>query len=202
VHARGCEERGWTLVELLITVLILGVVMAAVLTLFNATVGQAARDQEWAHTVSATQAGLNRMTRELRQAQTGTITISNGSAASAGNTIVAQVRLGNGAGTATWVRYDCTATSSFSSSLSKCTRQTSTAATVSSWTGITAVPAIDPVRITSTSCTTATSPPCIFAGTGPNYSVTIRVPSSGTRKAFAGHGHDFTFSDGIYGRNL
>jgi type II secretory pathway pseudopilin PulG len=62
----GCQ-RGWTLVELLITASLLIVVLSAVLAIADSTQRQASADDERSVTVGAAQAGLSRMVQELRQ---------------------------------------------------------------------------------------------------------------------------------------
>ena len=62
------EESGWTLIELLISSVILVIMLGAVLALLDATNAVAPRDQERAHDLREAQVGLYEMTRELRQA--------------------------------------------------------------------------------------------------------------------------------------
>ena len=62
------SESGWALIELMVVVSLLGLVMAAVLTLLDTTARVAPRDQERAHAIREAQVGLHRMVRELRQA--------------------------------------------------------------------------------------------------------------------------------------
>lgn len=62
------DERGFALTELLVVAALLGIVLVAVLSLLDATIRVEARDQERAHVIREAQVGLDRMTRELRQA--------------------------------------------------------------------------------------------------------------------------------------
>jgi prepilin-type N-terminal cleavage/methylation domain-containing protein len=62
------DERGMSLPEVLISMVIFTFVMGAVLSLLEATAKQAPKDQERAMAIREAQAGLHRMTRELRQA--------------------------------------------------------------------------------------------------------------------------------------
>jgi prepilin-type N-terminal cleavage/methylation domain-containing protein len=71
IHAarrRLGSERGWTLVELLITVALLTIVLTAVLSITDSVQRQASADDERSNTLSESQNGLTRLTRELRQA--------------------------------------------------------------------------------------------------------------------------------------
>lgn len=64
----GRDETGFTLIEQLVTMVVLVVVLGAVLALFETTAKIAPRDQERAHSIRDAQVGLDRMGRELRQA--------------------------------------------------------------------------------------------------------------------------------------
>src|SRR5215204_3979020 len=73
-HAPGTRdprsESGLTLVELLVTMTMLGGIMAALAGIFTTTGPAAGRDQSRALGIMDAQAGLAAMTRDLRQAQT------------------------------------------------------------------------------------------------------------------------------------
>src|SRR5680860_377137 len=62
------EERGITLIELLITAVILNVVLFAILGLLDMSARAVPKDLARAAAIQESQAGLYRMTRELRQA--------------------------------------------------------------------------------------------------------------------------------------
>jgi prepilin-type N-terminal cleavage/methylation domain-containing protein len=62
------SERGFTLVELLMTIVLLALIMTAVLSITDATKRQATADQERSATTASAQTALARMTGELRQA--------------------------------------------------------------------------------------------------------------------------------------
>jgi type II secretory pathway pseudopilin PulG len=64
----GAEQAGWTLVELMVVVGLLGFVLAAVLSLFSATEKVAPEDAERAAAVRDAQVGIHTITRELRSA--------------------------------------------------------------------------------------------------------------------------------------
>jgi type II secretory pathway pseudopilin PulG len=68
LHAGGSGERGFTLTELLITATLMIIVLTAVAAIAESTQSASRRDQARATTLATTQAGLSRMTYELRQA--------------------------------------------------------------------------------------------------------------------------------------
>ena len=67
-HARLRSERGMTLAELLVGMLLMSVVLIAILSLLDAAVKTAPRDEERADAIREGQVGLHVMTRELREA--------------------------------------------------------------------------------------------------------------------------------------
>ena len=62
------DESGVTLTELLVTILLLGLVLSATLSVLDTNVRSAPRDDERAIAITEAQTGLNGMVRELRQA--------------------------------------------------------------------------------------------------------------------------------------
>ncbi len=62
------DESGLTLTELLVTILLLGLVLSATLSVLDTNVRSAPRDDERAIAITEAQTGLNGMVRELRQA--------------------------------------------------------------------------------------------------------------------------------------
>jgi prepilin-type N-terminal cleavage/methylation domain-containing protein len=66
-------QDGFTLIEQLVAMVILAIVIGATLTALETLMRAAPADQEWGHTVSETQSGLYRMTRELRQGTSMTL---------------------------------------------------------------------------------------------------------------------------------
>ena len=67
-RARLRSERGVSLAELLVGMLVMSAVLMALLGLLDATVKTAPRDEERANAIREGQTGLHVMTRELRQA--------------------------------------------------------------------------------------------------------------------------------------
>ena len=68
LNALRRDERGFTLIEVLMTTAILAVVLTAVLNVLDTTAKLAPRDQERGDVIRETQVGVQRMTRELRHA--------------------------------------------------------------------------------------------------------------------------------------
>ena len=62
------EEGGWSLIELMLTCVLLIIVMGGTLSLLDTSAKIAPREQERAQAIRDAQVGLARMTRELRQA--------------------------------------------------------------------------------------------------------------------------------------
>ena len=62
------DERGLTLVEMLVTVLVMGLVMTAILGMLDTSARIVPKDTERAVAIGEAQSGLNRIVRELRQA--------------------------------------------------------------------------------------------------------------------------------------
>jgi prepilin-type N-terminal cleavage/methylation domain-containing protein len=62
------DERGLTLVEMLVTVLVMGLVVTAILSVLDTSARIVPKDTERATAIGEAQSGLNGMVRELRQA--------------------------------------------------------------------------------------------------------------------------------------
>jgi Tfp pilus assembly protein PilX len=62
------EEGGWSLIELMLTCVLLIIVMGGTLSLLDTSAKIAPQEQERANAIRDAQVGLARMTRELRQA--------------------------------------------------------------------------------------------------------------------------------------
>jgi len=105
------EERGIALIELLITAVVLNVVLFAILGLLDVSARAVPKDLERAAAIQESQAGLYRMTRDLRQAHD---VVTPG-------THVLSVNVFPG-GRLTQVTYDCTAPHPSDSSYRRCTR--------------------------------------------------------------------------------
>jgi prepilin-type N-terminal cleavage/methylation domain-containing protein len=62
------QERGLTLVEMLVTVLVMGVLLTGILGILDTSARIVPKDTERATAIGEAQSGLNRIVRELRQA--------------------------------------------------------------------------------------------------------------------------------------
>lgn len=173
------REDGFTLIELLITASILSVVLLAILALLDVSARIAPQDQERAHAIQESQAGLYRMTRELRQAHA----VVGGDA----DTITVRVlpRTGTAEITVTW---DCGTPHPTESSMRRCTR------TVGSGT---AEVVIDRVINGTRPVFEYDAPPT----TSRYVRASVIVPARGDRKAENGHRHEIVLADGVYMRN-
>lgn len=105
------DERGFTLIELMITASILSMVLLALFAMIDVSARIAPQDQERGHVIQEAQVGLHRMTRELRQAHR----VVSGDA----DTLVVEVVVG---GTTRQVTYDCGTTHPTDSAYRQCTR--------------------------------------------------------------------------------
>lgn len=167
------DEDGVTLVELLVTTLLLTLVLGATLTVLDALSRAAPAEQEWSHTLANTQAAAYRMTRELRQATSVSLItpyVASADIAASGAT--------------KHVLYECDLNSS-------CTRKSSTTSPPARGTGggllIGAVQNV------------AQSVP-VFTQSGKYFQVTLKVRSAGALNT--PHTHVMTYSDGFLARNL
>ena len=184
VRAR-LEESGWTLIEMLISTVILVIMLGAVLALLDVTNTVSPRDQERAHDLREAQVGLYQMTRELRQAYS----LVSHSAYS----VEAHV-WENGADHD--VTYDCTGTSAAGPGLGECVRFETT--------GGTQGPSSVVIDRLLNRPGAGLSP--VFAyttnGAGRTTYATahVEVPAKGARTT--GYSHRIVLDDGFYMRNL
>jgi len=182
------DERGFSLVELMVVILVLGVMMGAILGSLEATHRAAPQDQERADVIRDTQSGLNRMTRELRHAYKVT---------SAGKWSITAAIYKNG-GTTT-VTYDCTSVDPSNSAYRICNRSsTGGSGSTSNAPVITRVLLVQPAG--------GGQPPDVFtydtnsAGHINYVGVTVVTSAQGDRKQ--GYTHKVTLSDGFFLRNV
>jgi prepilin-type N-terminal cleavage/methylation domain-containing protein len=66
--SRARDERGLTLVEMLVTVLVMGILVSGILAVIDTSARIVPKDTERATAIGEAQSGLNGMVRELRQA--------------------------------------------------------------------------------------------------------------------------------------
>jgi prepilin-type N-terminal cleavage/methylation domain-containing protein len=184
------EQRGFTLVEMLIVVALLSLVVAAAVSQLVTAYRIVPQDIEWATQVRETQTGLYRMTRELRQAQPGTVVISV-AGPSSGNAIRADVVLKN---TTYHLLFEC-------DTGNQCRRKATTGATAP-----TAGPTGGKIIIKNLQNTTLSPTVPVFTTGSPAkfYQVQVKVKSVGakTKGSATNRFHTVTLTDGFYGRNL
>jgi prepilin-type N-terminal cleavage/methylation domain-containing protein len=186
--ARGCRraaagrESGHTLVELLVVVALLSVVLAAVLSLGEATQRIAPKEQERALVIREGQIGLHSMTKDLRRAH---VVNSRGPFHMDVNVVLG--------GANTRIRYECDRPHPRESTYRRCLRYVNGAATGQL--------VIDRVL------NAADSPPDpVFtyttdaSGKVTHVEARIELPARGDLKR--GYEHRITFTDGFLPRNL
>jgi len=173
-------ERGYTLTEALIVVVLLIVVLGGTLSMLDTTAHIAPEENERAHAIREAQVGLATMVRELRQARS----VEAHSATSM--TVRTPV-----AGTPTRVRWDCAAGSQSKSGLNACERVQYDGAGQAVSTTYPLDRLIEPEVFEYT----------LGADGDVEYvRARIRVPASGERET--GVGHAIVLDDGFFLRNL
>lgn len=172
------EERGITLIEVLITAVILNVVLFAILGLLDVSARAVPKDMERAAAIQESQAGLYRMTRELRQAHE---IVGGGTHAITVNVFVA--------GAPTQVTYDCAAPHPTVSNYRRCTRRVGTAAPVL---------VIDRVVNGSRPVFEYDS---LTPVTARYVGASVIVPGRGDRRQAGDYEHEIVLADGLFMRN-
>jgi type II secretory pathway pseudopilin PulG len=179
------EESGFTLVELLVAAGLLLIVVGAVLALLDSSSSIAARDQERTHAIGEAQAGVHRMTKELRQAF---------SIVSSSPYVFEVHVVKNGADHD--VTYDCSGTSSAGPPLGQCVRYETAGS------GQTAASTVVDRLINKPG--SGRPPVFTYTTNGSGHTtyatVHVEVPSKGERAA--GYAYSVVVDDGFYMRNL
>jgi prepilin-type N-terminal cleavage/methylation domain-containing protein len=175
IRERLGAQHGFTLVEQLVAMLLLAIVTGATLTVLESLMRVAPADQEWTHTVANTQAGMYRITRELRQGLN--VTLVTPYVASADVVV---------AGTTRHVLYQCDLSSS-------CTRKSTTAPTAAPARGAGGAPVISNLQNFSLGTPVFTSPSSRY------YAVVVIVRSAGSLTT--AHTHNVSLTDGFFARN-
>lgn len=177
------EEGGFTLIELMIGASIMSIVLIAILALLDTSARIVPQDQERGNAIQESQAGVHRMTRELRQAH----------AVVSGDSDTMTVRVvPQGSSTAITVTWDCGAAhpDPTESAFRRCTRTVGTG---------TAEVVID--RVVNGS----TRPVFDYGSDAPTAAKFVKanviVPARGDRKSGNGHKHEIVLADGFYMRN-
>lgn len=184
-------EHGVSLAEMMVTIVVLGFVMAAILSLLDVTGRIAPRDAERSQAVRGAQVGLDRMSREIRQATSAGF--------STPQQADIQLQLG---GVDTHVTYNCAVANGTAgypvpaadpnhTDYKNCVR-TDVA---------TGRKDLVLARVTNTSVFCVTSPCQASAQTNPTYlTISVQVPSRGERTGVTGH--TVVLDDGVYLRNI
>jgi type II secretory pathway pseudopilin PulG len=188
--ARLLDERGFTIVELLVVALVMIVVVTAVFGLYRVAATEQERVGSSTKGLSEQRIGLERMTRELRQATTicqayptcGT-TFSNASSVD-----FQRCRGGSGTCTQVWVRYNCSGTPAQTVPPAVTTR----ACLRSESSAPTGLGSAEKVVVANV----ATSPAGIFTFTQPNFlAIAMRV-------SVKGFTNPISLQDGVRARNV
>ena len=178
------EQRGFSLMQLMLAVGLLSVILIAILSLTDTTAKLAPRDQERAAVLDETKAGLHRMTRELRQAHT--IEISSA--------FDIQVRVGP-QGAEKQIRYECDQIHPTNVAWRRCVRFDVTAGNAQQLV-LDRVLNIPPAGSSTPVFTYTTHP-----GGERSVEVRIETPAAGDRKD-GQHPHRVVLQDGFYLRNV
>jgi len=204
------DERGWTLIELLVAMAIFTFVLGAALTLFETSVKLAPKEQERAAAFREAQTGLSGMVREIRDANEILELTPN----------VIDFIVQRQGGQQVHVRYECgVADTDVSPALRKCQRSQAV------WVPPAPMPALDTPRTVIGRMLNAPAADPVFAytlppvdavdpeddpldaaeppqRTWPTYiDVKVKVPAKG-RLADGGYTHSVSFSGAAYLRNL
>jgi prepilin-type N-terminal cleavage/methylation domain-containing protein len=170
------NERGFTLVELLLVMSMVVVVVGAAMTTLSSAERQTAHDVERAQVIREVQTGLYRMTRELRQAYRVTLRTND--------ELEVEYRKG---GVNRAVRYSCTQPHPTRQNAYQCLR----------WENGTSRVVID--RVLNGPNVPAAQRVFQYPGKASYVRAQVRVPSSGQRRT--GHRHNVVLDDGFYMRN-
>jgi Tfp pilus assembly protein PilW len=168
-------QAGFSLVEQLIALVLLTTVMGATLTALESMLRSTPANEEWNHTVADTQAGLFRMTRELRQGFN--VTLVTEYVASADVVVNGATR---------HVLYQCDLSSA-------CTRKFTTAPTAAPARGAGGETLMGNVQSYTEKKPVYTSPASKY------FQIAVIVRSAGSVKT--AHTHNITLTDGFFARN-
>jgi prepilin-type N-terminal cleavage/methylation domain-containing protein len=176
------DERGFALVELLVTLSLLTVVLSAVALFGDTSAKVAPRDQERTHAIREAQTGLYRMTRELRQAHT----------VHASTPLTMEVSVVSG-GANKRISYECDQPHPTETSYRRCIRYLISG-------GLKTTPDVVVDRVLNT--TTVFTYTNNIESQMTYVQAKVDVPARGDRKLGHGNKHKVALYDGFYLRNI
>ena len=189
---RFSSERGVSLPELLITMVLLSIGLAALLSLLDSSQAVQSKDLERGVALEDAQAGLGRMTREMRQ---GSAPITGAIPTAPGNILDLATNAGE-------VKYDCSQTSPTDPTLHACYRSFRANPIVDANTPPFGAPTLVIDRVSNAPADPIFTPRVPLGGTGVNFvEVKLVVPARGTRTVGRGYAYQATFTSGLYLRN-
>ena len=168
-------QAGFTIIEQVVAAALLAFVVAIALTALDSMMRAQPADQEWGHTVANAQAGVYKMTRELRQGLN--VKLISGYRMSADVVVSGATR---------HVLYQCDLSSS-------CTRKSTTAPAAPPAEGAGGAPVIISLQNVSVATPVFTSPYSRY------YQVAVILRSAGTLTT--SHTHNVYLTDGFFARN-
>jgi prepilin-type N-terminal cleavage/methylation domain-containing protein len=191
------DEAGFSLIELMVTVVMLVVVLGAASTVLIGVNRQSPNDVERAKVIGQAEAGISRMSRELRSGWAAT-----GSSLPTTSTNVMDLIVPDATHGTIRVKYDCTVSSTAYSGYHSCVRYWGTDTSTSPAGNASTI--IDDVSNDETSTDTGYTP--VFtpnSSTSPTYySVEIQAPAKGSRaNSISTYTYQVTLTGGIYLRN-
>lgn len=197
--AASADESGFTVFELLVTMMVMILVMIATLNLLDSSAKQAPKDGERAHSISEAQQSLDGMVRELRQAYRIEGWTSD--------SVRMDVRvLRGGTHVNLTVDYSCGVENP-----GQCVRREAPAGSALPANGQVVVSRLlnyqsglpASRRVFNFDQSTDRSNPAYAAAIVPTYvTVRLEVPAKGERRAAGGYRHTVVLDDGFYARNL
>jgi prepilin-type N-terminal cleavage/methylation domain-containing protein len=191
------DDAGFTLIELLVTVIMLVVILGAASTVLIGVNRQSPNDVERGKVIGQAEAGISRMTRDLRAGWAAT-----GSSLPTAATNVMDLVVPDAVNGTIRVKYDCTVSSTQYPGEKQCVRYWGTD-TSTSPTGNASI-VVDDVSNDENSTDSGYTP--VFTpstSSSPTYySVEIQVPAKGSRaQSISTYAYQVTLTDGIYLRN-
>jgi type II secretory pathway pseudopilin PulG len=182
LRGRLRQEAGFTLIEVMMVAAGLTVVLGAVAMFGDTAQTVAARDQERTHSIREAQAGIYRMTRELRHAHQ----------VHTASPLVVEFNAVSG-GADTRVRFDCSVAHPTDASYRRCLRYVVSGGVPGSGEVI-----VDRTLNTTSAFTYTTN----VDGRITYIQAKLDVRARGERKSGFGYGHRISLHDGTYLRNL